>query len=273
MESFHDEAVYGSAALFLSEYRQLGFTYKNTSDGPGPDLEFCIDQNLAGTAEVKTLAEKKRVQLFAELFGRGKFRHPLPTGSGCWGAQVSDDSKLDKGVATIQTHFAKHDSLSGEQVVRLELEVSKFGFRHLANYPDSTSDELILSVSPSVYSPMENGIDAKVLVDFFHDAHNTKGAVQAVRQSKAPHRHIFLWPWEDKFPAEVHAAREFPSVVPRRLERLPQGFTGLWIGHSESLAEGQPKGWFFSENMEWKLVEARPDATEAVKASRPSHHE
>lgn len=261
MTDYHSLAVDASAKLFCSALSSRELPTFRIEKEQGADVKIFTNQELFGIGEVKTLITEKRAELFAELFRKKKSRSPLPKGSGTWGVQLEESARVNKGLREIRTHFSTPDATAVEQIVELALRLEKHGFRNLTRYPNSVGDSIVLTAPVTPFTPIENGIDADVLIRFFEQKLADKEAVREVQESSAKHRHLFLWPWDIEFPAEYYASDDYPLVLPARLKRMPAGFTGFWVGHPLSLNWDRPRGWFCTAQSDWTLVEGIVEVT------------
>jgi hypothetical protein len=259
MNAYHSDAVDASALLFRHVYGLEGLAAKPTSDTSAEaDLYLCSGSRQIGLGEVKTLVNEERTKLSSELYGKKnrRFRTELPTGSGLWSVQVEPGANVKRGLGLLEDFFSGRRSAIGHCLAQVESEISGMGFEYLRKHPESSGDTLILNPAPTLFTPIDHGINPTKLFDFFTEKHSLKKSVQAVKNYDGNHRHIFLWPCETEFPGEVFAADDLPSVLPKPLERDWGGFSHIWIGHKYSMNETTARAWLLSRGEGWSLVEA-----------------
>lgn len=261
MWSYHSAAVKQSRLLFDRTFGSTGFEARIPEDNCGPDLAFYQGTTLAGLGEVKTLVEKQKTQLSAELYrkGNGSWNVPLPEGSGLWTVHPDPHANVKKALALVRDYFSQNVEPSEADRNHLGVQLSAAGFHSLKEHRTNGSDRLIINPPSASLSPIDSGINPDVLFKFFIEQLGRKKAVEEVRNSQTQHRHIFLWPDETRFPDEVFAAHDFPEVLPKLPQIRLTGFTHVWIGHRIPRPQGTVSGWLYTESLGWRLIQTTPD--------------
>jgi hypothetical protein len=256
MHSYHSYAVEQSALLFDRAFANDGLSAEPNPEDHGPDLVILHSGTTVGLGEVKTLVNQERTKLASELYGKNKrrFSTDLPKGSGLWSLQVEPGADIRNGHRLVEQFFSDKRRPQVEDIVLLQKSLDRLGFQFLRRHPDSASDGLILNPAPTLFSPIEWGVNPDKLCDFFWLNHSHKEAVLTVQNYSGAHRHLFLWPCESEFPGEVFAANDFPAMLPKPLEQSLRGFTHLWIGHKYSANNDVPNAWMYSEETGWKIA-------------------